>query len=77
MVKLYVTPGCPYCFTLKEFLKENNIEVEEIDIAQNEKAKEEMVEKSGQMGVPVVDIDGEIVVGFDREKIVKLLKIEE
>jgi len=75
MVKVYSTITCPYCVTLKEFLKEHNIEFEDIDVSQDEKARDEMVEKSGQMGVPVVDINGEIVVGFDKEKINQLLKI--
>ena len=77
MVKVYSTITCPYCVTLKEFFKEHNIEFEDIDVSQDEKAREEMVEKSGQMGVPVVDINGEIVVGFDRETISQLLKITE
>lgn len=75
MVKIYSTPSCPYCFTLKEFLKEHKIKFEEIDVSKDEKAVEEMIEKSGQLGVPVVDIDGKIVVGFDKEKISTILKI--
>lgn len=74
---VYSTPACPYCLTLKEFLKQHNIEFEEIDVSKDKKAREEMIKKSGQMGVPVVEIDGEIVVGFDKEKISKLLKINE
>lgn len=77
MIRVFSTPGCPYCVTLKEFLKQNNIEFEDIDVSKDEKAIEEMVEKSGQMGVPVIDIDGEIVVGFDKPKISKLLNIKE
>lgn len=77
MVKLFITPACPYCFTLKEFLKEHNINFEEIDISQNEKARDEIIKKSGQMGAPVIEIDGEIVIGFDKEKISKLLKIKD
>jgi len=77
MVKLFVTPACPYCFTLKEFFKEHNIEFKEIDVSQDEKAREEMIKKSKQMGVPVVEIDGEIVIGFDKEKISKLLNIKD
>ena len=73
MVKLYVTPVCPYCFTLKEFLKENNVEFEEVDVSKNKKARDEMIEKSGQMGAPVVEINGEFIVGFDKGKITKLL----
>jgi glutaredoxin-like YruB-family protein len=75
MVKVFSTPTCPYCVTLKEFFKEHNIEFEDIDVSQDEKARDEMIEKSGQMGVPVVDINGEIVVGFDKEKISQLLKL--
>ncbi len=75
MVKVYSTSACPYCITLKAYLKEHGIEFEDIDVAQDEKAREEMIEKSGQMGVPVVDINDEIVVGFDRETIKTLLKI--
>jgi glutaredoxin-like YruB-family protein len=77
MVKIFSTPACPYCITLKEFLKENNIDFEDIDVSQDEKALDEMVKKSGQMGVPVVDIDGQIIVGFDKEKISQLLNIED
>jgi glutaredoxin-like YruB-family protein len=76
MVKVYSTPLCPYCFTLKEFLKEHQIEFEDIDVSQDEKAREEMIKKSGQMGVPVIEINGQIIVGFDKEKICQLLKIK-
>lgn len=77
MVKVYSTPNCPYCVTLKQFLKENSIEFEDIDVSKDESAQQEMIKKSGQMGVPVVDIDGEIVIGFDKEKICRLLNIKE
>ena len=77
MVKVYTTPACPYCFTLMEFLKEHNIEFEEIDVSKDEKDREEMIKKSGRLEAPIVEIDGQIVVGFDKEKIVKLLKIKE
>ena len=76
-VKVFSTPICPYCFTLKEFLKEHNIEFEDIDVSQNQEAAREMVEKTGQMGVPVLEVDGEFVVGFNRERITKLLNIKE
>ncbi len=76
-ITIYSTPSCPYCFTLKEFLKENNIDFEDKDISKDKSAREEMIKKSGQMGVPVVNIDGKIVIGFDREKICKLLNIKE
>lgn len=76
MIKVYSTPSCPYCSTLKQFLKDNNIDFEDIDVSSDENAANEMVKKSGQMGVPVADINGEIVVGFDKEKIKQLLKIQ-
>lgn len=74
-VKIFTTPSCPYCIALKEFLKEKGIDFKEIDVSQDEQAKNEMIEKSGQMSVPVVEVDGEIVVGFDKEKIEKILKL--
>jgi len=75
-VKVYSTPTCSYCHMEKEFLKENNIEFEDINIAADEKASKEMIEKSGQMGVPVTEIDGTIIVGFDKEKIKKALGLK-
>ncbi|MDD3399539.1 MAG: glutaredoxin domain-containing protein [Candidatus Paceibacterota bacterium] len=75
-VRVFSTPACPYCVTLKEFLKENNIEFEDINVAEDAKAREEMINKTNQMGVPVVDIDGEIVIGFDKGKISSLLGIK-
>ena len=77
MVKIFITPACPYCFTLKEFLKEKGIEFEEIDVSKDEKARDEMIKKSGKLEAPIIEIDGQIVVGFDKEKIVKLLKLKE
>lgn len=77
MVKIFITPACPYCFTLKEFLKEKGIEFEEIDVSKDEKARDEMIKKSGKLEAPIIEIDGQIVVGFDKEKIVKLLKFKE
>lgn len=74
-VRVFSTPTCPYCITLKEFLKDNKIEFEDLDVSQDSAAREEMIKKSGQMGVPVIEINGEIVVGFDKEKISKLLNI--
>lgn len=68
-VKIYSTPTCPWCMRLKQFLKDNNIAYQDLDISTNQPAADEMVKKSGQMGVPVSDIDGNIIVGFDKEKI--------
>lgn len=75
-VKLYSTSSCPYCVALKGFLEENKVEFEEVDISQDEESMKMIVEKTGQMGVPVIDIDGQLVVGFDRQKIIELLKIK-
>jgi len=77
VVKVYITPSCPYCFTLKEFLKERNVSFEDIDVSRDEKARDFIIKKTGKMEAPVVEIDGEIVAGFDKEKIVKLLNIKE
>lgn len=76
MVKIYSTPTCVYCKTLKEYLKKNNIQFEDIDVSKDEKQLQHMIKVSGQMGVPVVDIDDKIVVGFDKQQIDQLLKIE-
>ncbi len=72
-VTVYSTPSCPWCVKVKEFLKENNIEFEDKDTASDEAARNEMIEKSGQMGVPVIDINGTFIVGFDQEAIEKAL----
>ena len=76
-VKVYSTKTCPYCDMEKDFLREHKIEFEDIDVSVNQEAANEMVEKSGQMGVPVTEIDGEIVVGFDKERLKRLLNIKE
>jgi glutaredoxin-like YruB-family protein len=74
-VIVYSTPSCPWCIRVKQFLKENNILFLEWDVSVDKVAADEMVKKSGQMGVPVLDIDGEIIVGFDKDKIKQLLGI--
>ncbi len=74
-VKIYSTPTCVYCVTLKRFLQEKNISFEEVDVSEDKEAAEEMIQKTGQMGVPVVEIDDEVIVGFDRDKISKLLNL--
>jgi len=73
-IKVYSTPSCPYCHLTKEFLKENNIEFEDVDVSKDEAALIEMINKSGQMGVPVIDIDGEIIIGFNRAEIERIIK---
>jgi len=76
MVKVYSTPTCVYCKTLKAYLKKNEIEFEDIDVSKDEAQLQEMIKKSGQMGVPVIDIDGEIITSFDKARIDELLKIK-
>ena len=73
-VKVYSTPTCPWCHKVKEYLKEHKVAFTDVDVAENEKARNEMIEKSGQMGVPVTDIGGTIIVGFDVKKIEAALK---
>ena len=73
-VKVYSTSTCPYCTMAKDFLKEQNIEFESIDVGTDQEAAKEMVKKSGQMGVPVVEIDGEVIVGFDKVAIMNALR---
>lgn len=68
-VKIYSTPTCPWCIHTKQFLKDNNIAFEDVDVSSNQTAAEEMIQKTGQMGVPVLDIQGEIIIGFDKERI--------
>jgi len=75
MVKVYSTPTCVYCKTLKSYLKNHDVAFEDIDVSKDEQQLQKMIKDSGQMGVPVVDIDGQIVVSFDKERIDKLLKI--
>lgn len=76
MITVYSTPNCVYCRMLKEFLVKHHVEYQEKDIAIDQKAREEMAHKSHQMGVPVVDIDGEVFVGFNRAGIAKKLGIK-
>lgn len=73
-VVIYTTRSCAYCAIAKEFLKKNNVAYEEKDVSVDDPAREEMIQKSGQLGVPVIDIDGKIVIGFDEEKLLSILK---
>ena len=74
-IKVYSTPDCAYCWTLKGFLKKHNIEFEEIDIFLDQEAKEEMIKKTGQKEVPVMEVGDQIVIGFDKKKISEALGI--
>ena len=75
-VKIYTTPTCPWCHKVKDWLKEHKVDFKDIDVSTDQEKAKEMVDKSGQMGVPVTDVDGEIIVGFDVEKLKKALKIK-
>lgn len=74
MITIYTTPNCPYCHSAKELLKELKVKYKEIDVSKDQKAAEEIVEKSGQMQVPVIEIGDQIIVGFDRETIKKAVE---
>lgn len=74
-VIIYTTPTCVYCKMAKAFFKENNIAYEEKDVVRDAAARDEMIEKTHQKGVPVIDIDGQIVIGFDKESLSALLNI--
>ncbi len=65
-VKVYSTLTCPYCIRLKQFLKDNNVGFKDYDVSTDQEKAREMVDKSNQMGVPVLDLDGEIIIGFDK-----------
>ncbi|MCX5680453.1 MAG: glutathione S-transferase N-terminal domain-containing protein [Candidatus Omnitrophica bacterium] len=74
-VTVYSTPTCPFCIRAKQFLKDNNIQYSDVDVSSDQTKAQEMIDRSGQMGVPVIDVDGTIVVGFDKDKIREALKL--
>ncbi|PIX61878.1 NrdH-redoxin [Candidatus Uhrbacteria bacterium CG_4_9_14_0_2_um_filter_41_50] len=74
-VTVYSTPTCPFCKQAKKFLDNYNVEFEDIDVSVDTEKAQLMIEKSNQMGVPVIDIDGEILVGFDEKKLKELLSL--
>jgi len=74
-VIVYSTSTCPFCVSAKDFLKEHKVKFEEFNVAENREKAMEMVKKSGQTGVPVLDIDGKIITGFDKEAISRALKL--
>ena len=75
-VTIYTTPTCVFCKMTKAFFKENNVQYAEKDVSTDRAATDEMIQKSGQMGVPVIDIDGQILVGFDKAGLSRLLNIK-
>jgi glutaredoxin-like YruB-family protein len=76
-IKVYTTIYCPYCTLAKDWLKKNGLKFTEINIENKPDAAAEMVKKSGQRGVPVIDVDGKIVVGFDKVALAKILGTKE
>lgn len=75
-VTIYSTPTCPWCKKTKQFLDANKVAYKDLNVASDVAARKEMVKKSGQLGVPVLDIDGQIIVGYDEPKLKDLLKIK-
>ena len=76
-VSIYSTPSCTYCKSAKEFFAENNVQFQEYNVADDMVRRQEMIERSGQMGVPVIVINNDLVVGFNKPKIMELLGIKE
>ena len=75
-VIIYSTPVCTYCKSAKEFFKENNISYTEYDVAADAERRSEMIDKSGQLGVPVIEVGDNIVIGFDKETLSELLNVK-
>lgn len=76
-IKIYSTPMCPYCVMVKSYLQDKGFSYEELDVASDKEALEELQSKTNALSVPVLDIDGEIVMGFDKKRINELLGIKE
>ncbi len=74
-VTVYSTPTCPFCIQVKEFLNEKNVEFADVDVSTDQEKAQEMIHKSGQMGVPVIEVGEELVVGFDKAKLEELLEL--
>ena len=75
-VSIYSTPTCHFCHMAKEYFNANHVKYEEFDVASNLEKRKEMMEKSGQLGVPVITIDGQVVVGYDRPRLALLFGIK-
>ncbi len=75
-VTIYTTPTCVYCKMAKEFFKQNKVEYEEKNVVTDAAARDEMIKKSDQMGVPVIEIDGQIIVGFDQSRLKEALGVQ-
>lgn len=75
-VVIYSTPTCHFCQMSKEFFKEHDIAFTDYDVSTDADKRQEMIEKSGQMGVPVIFVDDEMMIGFDKDKLAKLTGVE-
>ncbi len=75
-IKVYSTPACPYCHLLEDYLRNHDFTFESADVSRDKKALEELQQKTDSLSVPVIDIDGEIIVGFDKPKIDEILNIK-
>ena len=75
-ITLFKTALCPWCHKTEEFFKKYKIKYKAIDVGKDHKGAQEMIKKSGQQGVPVIDIDGKIIVGYDELQLKKILKIK-
>lgn len=73
-ITLYTTPSCTYCRKAKQYFRENRIRFQEFDVSRDQRRADEMVRKSGQMGVPVIDINGRVIVGFNQPEVERALK---
>lgn len=72
-VKVYSTPTCPFCTMAKNYLKQNDVAFEDVDVSRDREQAMDMIRKSGQRGVPVIDYNGEIIIGFDKKKLSELI----
>ena len=75
-VTIYTTPTCTYCRMVKELFKQHDIQYKEVDVSKDHNAAIEMVERSGQMGVPVIEIDGQIIIGFNKPALIRALGLK-
>lgn len=73
-IALYSTPSCGYCRMAKDWFRSKNIRFDEYDVSRDQRRADELVRKSGQMGVPVIDVNGKIIIGFNTAAIEKALK---
>lgn len=76
-VKIYSIPTCPYCKATKKFLEDNNIPYLDLDVSRNKENRSEMIKRSGQSAVPVIDVDGELIIGFNRDRLMVRLGLLE